>query len=591
MTQSTSPTVLRRPSARLPRWLHADTYGRFALAAISTVVVLQVLFLVVGCDWDFCGDEAEFWTWSRRLDWSYWARGPLTACLIRVSTELLGGLSVKLTGSLMLAARLPAVISGALTAWAVYRLAELTLASRRIGLISVLILPAVPILAIGGVIITSDAPLVCCWAWAGVWTYRALLDDDARAWFAAGLIGALGVLAKHSFLAFPASVGMYLMLSPGHRRQLAKPGFWMMCLLCAGLGLTPIVAWNAHHGWAGASQLADRVGLSSRSVWANPGPVITFLCGEAGALGGVWWFAGIVAIIGSVIQLARTSSKDPGPGAVGACAAQSSRREGLVYLLCLWGVIWAACLVASLLGETEANWMVPGYISLVVLIGLRVDSALTKGSVRIWAYVAGWCVCITAIIAIYHTEWFYPVVARWVPPSIHRWPAPLRLYEPTARLRGHKVLAQTVARKLAALEAQGLTPFVLTPTYALTATLSFYLPGHPETYCLSWNFGMTPQPVNQHDLWHPNPRHDPEAFRRKVALVVEDGNMPPNYARHLVNKGVFGRMDAIDRVFVTERGLIVGAWDITVCYDYHGISGYKQNGMSRSTTEEHSRLR
>jgi hypothetical protein len=197
--------------------------------------------------------------------------------------------------------------------------------------------------------------------------------------------------------------------------------------------------------------------------------------------------------------------------------------------------------------------------------------------VQKWAYVTGWCVCVSAIIAIHHTEWFYPFATRWVPPSVHRCPAPLRRYEPTARMRGHKVLAQAVAAKLAALEAQGSTTFVLTPTYALTATLSFYLPGQPETYCLSWNFGMTPEPVNQHDLWHPNPRHDPQAFRGKVAVVVEDANLPPSFAKQMVQKGVFRRMDAIDRVIVTERGVIVGAWDVTVCYDYHGLAGYKQN--------------
>jgi 4-amino-4-deoxy-L-arabinose transferase-like glycosyltransferase len=590
MTRQSRSGVVPRPSARYQPWAHAGPYSGYALAAIFTVVALQLIFLVVGCDWDFCGDEAEYWTWSRRLDWSYWARGPLIAFVIRLSTELLGGLSQWLTGSLMLAARMPAIVSGALTAWAVYRLAGLTTGSRRVGFVSMLILPAIPILAVGGVIITSDTPLVCCWAWAAVWAYRASVDDDVRAWVVAGLVGALGVLAKYSFLAFPASVGLFLILSAGHRRQLAKPGFWVMCLLCAGLGLMPIVAWNAHHGWAGGSQLADRVGLSSRSIWANPGPVLTFVGGEAAALGGVWWVAGMAAVVGAAVQVIRTARKCRGPQVASAGEAAPSPRDGLLYLLCLWGVIWSACLVASLLGETEVNWMVPGYVSLVVLIGLRVDAALSRGGLRRWSYVAGWCVCVTAIVAVHHTEWFYPLVARWVPPSVHRWPAPLRLYEPTARLRGHKVLAQAVAAKLAALEAQGLSPFVLTPTYALTATLSFYLPGQPDTYCLSWNFGMTAQPVNQHDLWHPNPRHDLEAFRGRVALVVEDGNMPPNYATHLVKKGVFSRMDAIDRIFATDRGLIVGAWDVTVCYDYQGIANYKQNAKKGDKSKFSSHL-
>ena len=92
-------------------------------------MTLQVLFLLVGCDWDFCGDEAEYWSWSRRLDWSYFSRGPLIAWVIRLGTELFGGLSLRLTGSLMFAARLPAVLLGGLTAWGIFRLAELTTGS------------------------------------------------------------------------------------------------------------------------------------------------------------------------------------------------------------------------------------------------------------------------------------------------------------------------------------------------------------------------------------------------------------------------------------------------------------------------------
>src|SRR5262245_14521080 len=128
-----------------------DPYARRAAYAIVAVMGLQVLFLLVGCDWDFCGDEAEYWAWSRRLDWSYFARGPLIAWLIRLALEVFGGLSLRLTGSLMFAARLPAMLLGGLTAWGVFRLAESTIGSRRAGWLATLALPAIPLFAIGGV--------------------------------------------------------------------------------------------------------------------------------------------------------------------------------------------------------------------------------------------------------------------------------------------------------------------------------------------------------------------------------------------------------------------------------------------------------
>ena len=67
-----------------------------------------------------------------------------------------------------------------------------------------------------------------------------------------------------------------------------------------GFGLAPILIWNATHGWAGAGQLADRVGPIFPSDWASIWPVLTFLGGDFAALGGIWWVAGLAAIASAV---------------------------------------------------------------------------------------------------------------------------------------------------------------------------------------------------------------------------------------------------------------------------------------------------
>jgi hypothetical protein len=193
------------------------------------------------------------------------------------------------------------------------------------------------------------------------------------------------------------------------------------------------------------------------------------------------------------------------------------------------------------------------------------------------------------VIAVHHIEWFYPAIARWVPAPTKRWAAPFRLVEPTARLRGHQILARAVAEKVRALQLEGESPFVLTATYGLTSTLSFYLPGQPETYCLGWNYGMTSAPVNQHDLWHPNPRHDPEFFKNRPSVVVEDSNMPPSFALHMKRKGVLRKLESTERLVVRERGVIIGSWDIAICRDYQGLAGYKQNQLVRSETGARAR--
>lgn len=558
------PSVSRRSTG-----VGAFPATRLAIFAILTVMAAQILFLTVGCDWDLSGDEAEFWTWSRRLDLSYFARGPLIAWIIALSTWIGRQVNSGATVDSMLAVRIPAVLLGGLTAWGVFRLSMSVLGRPRAALLAVLLMPAIPVLAIGGVLITCDTPLVCCWTWAAVWGYRAWRDDSIPAWIGAGLIVAVGVLAKYTMLAMPASIGLFLLLDARGRAHLLKPGFWLMSAIGVILGLAPIVIWNANHHWVGFGQLADRVGLSERSVWGSIVPLFAFLGGEIAALGIVWWFVGVYAVVGAGRRIVQTRSEtDP---------EHIEARSGLLYLICLWGVIWSACFAASLLGETEANWMVPGYIALLVLSGASLERVLFAGGMKAKAIILAWSGCVALIGLLHHTEWTYPLVARFVPAPTKRWPAPLRRFDPTCRLRGHQGLARKVDGILARLRARGEDPFVLTTTYALTATLEFQLAGQPETYCLSWNYGMTRDPVNQHDLWRPNPRLDLEAFRGRTGVLIDDSNMPPSFSNQMVEKGVFGSMESTERLAVTERGLAVGAWDVAVCHDYRGVANYKQN--------------
>src|SRR4051812_12049005 len=68
--------------------------GRWVFLSVLAVTAAQFGFLAFGCDWDLCGDEAEYWAWSRRLDWSYYAKGPLIAVIIRLGTIVAGDLSL-----------------------------------------------------------------------------------------------------------------------------------------------------------------------------------------------------------------------------------------------------------------------------------------------------------------------------------------------------------------------------------------------------------------------------------------------------------------------------------------------------------------
>src|SRR2546430_15627395 len=94
-----------------------------AVGLVLLAAVLRFLYLAINCPLDLSPDEAHYWDWSRHLDWSYYSKGPLVAWIIWLSRTLFGPMSVALTGSEMLAVRLPAVVCGALLLASLYVLA------------------------------------------------------------------------------------------------------------------------------------------------------------------------------------------------------------------------------------------------------------------------------------------------------------------------------------------------------------------------------------------------------------------------------------------------------------------------------------
>src|SRR5258708_312450 len=64
---------------------------RLIVAALIVVGFLGHLrYLQHDCPIDLSGDEAQYWDWSRTLDWSYYSKGPLVAYIIRASCALCG---------------------------------------------------------------------------------------------------------------------------------------------------------------------------------------------------------------------------------------------------------------------------------------------------------------------------------------------------------------------------------------------------------------------------------------------------------------------------------------------------------------------
>jgi len=213
---------------------------RPALAAFLVVAASTAFHVWYAGLVELSPQEAYYWLWGQRLDWSYYDHAPLAAWTIRALGEVFG--------TSERAIRLAAAFHSALFSLFFFLAARRLLGGRG-AFLAVAVALSTPLFSLGQVVITPDGPLLSMWAAALYFTVRAL-DEERGAWLLlAGLATGLAALGKYTGWLLAPQILLALLLDPRGRRLLRGP--WPY--LGLGLGLVafaPVVIWNAQHGWA-----------------------------------------------------------------------------------------------------------------------------------------------------------------------------------------------------------------------------------------------------------------------------------------------------------------------------------------------------
>jgi len=143
------------------------------------IAAVTALRLILAATQGMYQDECYYWTWSRHLDLSYVDQGPGIAYFVRLGTFFFGDTP--------LGVRLSSVLLSAGTSWLVYLTARRWFDSK-VGLWTVILLSAAPLLFAGGFMATYDIPQVFFWAVAVYALTKTLLDDNPKLWYAVGVL-------------------------------------------------------------------------------------------------------------------------------------------------------------------------------------------------------------------------------------------------------------------------------------------------------------------------------------------------------------------------------------------------------------------
>ncbi len=284
-------------------------------------------------------DEAQYWSYGEALDFGYYSKPPMTAWLIRLSTELLGDTAF--------AVRVLSPWIHGLIAWLIFATAR-RLFDARTGFwagAAYLLLPGV---VVSSTIMSTDPPMMAAWAGALYALVRIFEKEDAGEsallwWAICGVAIGLGLNSKYTIIAFVGGgLGYALFSREGARR--ARAAGPLLAAAAALLVWAPNLWWNAQNGFASIAHVAENANLSDGPA-LNPLKALEFFGSQFGVFGPVLMIAALW-MVGSFRRW----------------------RHEWSYRLLLWMSLplIIAMTVQGLLSRAHPNWAAPSYVALTI---------------------------------------------------------------------------------------------------------------------------------------------------------------------------------------------------------------------------------
>jgi len=220
---------------------------RLAIGLIAYAVVLRLIY---AGSVEMMPEEAYYWSYSRHLDFGYLDHPPMVAWLIRLGTGLFGQTEFGV--------RAGALCCGAVTSVFVYKLAR-NLFGEAGALAALLLTQTLPYFFLSGFLMTPDAPLAAAWAASLYFLERALIGNQSRAWWLAGVSLGIGMISKYSIAILAPVTMAFMVWDPNSRHWLRRKEPYLAALLALAL-FSPVLVWNAQHEWASfAFQTSRRI--------------------------------------------------------------------------------------------------------------------------------------------------------------------------------------------------------------------------------------------------------------------------------------------------------------------------------------------
>jgi undecaprenyl-diphosphatase len=492
-------------------------------------------------------DETHYWEWSRRLDLSYYSKGPLIAYLIASTTWLMG--------DTVFAVRFFAPIFLAFSSIFIYKLTmelfpspipsessrtDLLFASAkegargRVACAAALVFQITPLFAVYGIVMTIDSPFIFFWTLSLYLFWKAVKNPPSppfikggkggiKVWLFLGLTIGLGLLTKYTMAFFYVCAFLFIVSYKEQRFWLKKKEPYLAFVLSL-LVFSPVIIWNANHDWVTVRHTVGQVHIGE-GIKISFKHFFEFIGSQFGVVTPLLFF---MVIFGAVRNF-------------GSRLTPHASR----FLFWFWAPVLGFFILKSFQGKVQGNWAMPAYITAFIA---SADFFLKKDMIKKWIKILLSVALIMAFLVA--TVSHYPEILN----------LPVKM-DPSSRLRGWKELGikvEDVYNDMVSLRNKEV--FIFSDRYQVSSELAFYMPDKPTTYCI--NLGRR---MNQYDIWGGIENRNDLLGLDAIFVTIGNNNFPEEL------KNAFDSYEK-EKFIVQEKDKTLREYSIFRCYGFKGLA-------------------
>ncbi|SEW17047.1 Dolichyl-phosphate-mannose-protein mannosyltransferase [Chitinophaga sp. YR573] len=311
----------------------------YKLLTVTVLIILLLRLAFIGI-MGLMPQDAYYSFYGEHPALSYFDHPPAIAYLLKTFTTIFG--------KKVFAIKLADTFITLLTLLSFYKLAGYFLSPRRTDN-ALLVFFSTLMVTILSLVSTPDVPLLLCWTLSLLCLYKAIFQHKQVWWILAGISMGLTFDSKYTGLLMPAGVVLFLILSNKYRRLLFFPWSWL-AVLFFGITISPVIIWNVRNN------LASFRFQSSERVSGFHINVIDFL-GVVGHQAAILMPTLLFALCWLLYRIIKKYS----------WRIATIPQEKL-FLLCFFVPVFAGFFLLSFVTWVKLNWMMPAYITGIILI-------------------------------------------------------------------------------------------------------------------------------------------------------------------------------------------------------------------------------